>query len=93
MSLPIFASSAHGPGLKDIGQKLYALRLQEAENAISSLVLIALVTYFYTAFGKIFRTGGIGRDDIGSDHGGQKSNDETRRELGSPIYYSSPAAA
>jgi hypothetical protein len=74
-------------------QNLYAVRLQEAENALSSLVLIALLTYFYTAFGKLFQPGGLGRDEISSDHGGKQVDQGARRKLGSPIYYSSAAAA
>lgn len=73
----------------DLHQNLHALRLQEAENALSSLVLIALLTYLYTAFGKFFATGGTGHNEIGSDH----ADEVTRRKLGSPIYYSSAAAA
>jgi hypothetical protein len=73
----------------DLHQNLYSLRLQEAENALSSLVLIALLTYFYTAFGKFFATGGTDHNEIGSD----RSDEVARRKLGSPIYYSSAAAA
>jgi hypothetical protein len=74
----------------DLHQNLYALRLQEAENALSSLVLIALLTYFYTAFGKFFAPGGTSHAEIGSDH---SDNEAARRKLGSPIYYSSAGAA
>jgi hypothetical protein len=52
-------------------------------------VLVVLLTYFYTAFGKFFESGGTGRDEVGSDHGDKVA----RRKLGSPIYYSSAAAA
>ena len=72
-----------------------ALHLHEAENALSSLLLIALLTYFYTAFGKIIQPGGrLGRGDAicrGKQAAG--GGEEARQELGSPIYYSSPAAA
>lgn len=67
------------------------LHLHEAENALSSLVLIALLTYLYTAFGKLFQPGcRLGRDVVGS---GKQADEEARQKLGSPIYYSSPAAA
>jgi hypothetical protein len=82
-----FLGSHHS--IVDLHQNLYAMRLQEAENALSSLVLVVLLTYFYTAFGKFFESGGTGRDEVGSDHGDKVA----RRKLGSPIYYSSAAAA
>jgi hypothetical protein len=91
MPLSILTASFLGShhSIVDLHQSLYALRLQEAENALSSLVLIALMTYFYTAFGKFFESGGIGRNEVGSDHGEEVAH----RKLGSPIYYSSAAAA
>ena len=51
------------------------------ENLASGLVLIALLTYFYTAFSKIFQPGGD-----------QQINDKQALKLESRIYYSSPAA-
>lgn len=47
------------------------------ENVLSGLILIALLTYFYTAFGKILQAGGIEGD---------------KQRLGSRTYYSSSAA-
>lgn len=47
------------------------------ENVLSGLILIALLSYFYTAFGKILQAGG-GEGD--------------KQRLGSRIYYSSSAA-
>jgi hypothetical protein len=70
MSLPLLASSTSYPYSINL-QDLYTIRLQEAENALSSLILVALLTYFYTAFGKFFKTGGHGRDEICSDQGGK----------------------
>jgi hypothetical protein len=94
MSLPLLlASPTTYPDSIDFHQSLYTLRLQKAENALSSLVLIALLTYFYTAFGKCFQPGGLGRGGIGSDHGGKEVDEEARQKFGSPIYYSSAAAA
>jgi hypothetical protein len=53
-----------------------------SENVLSGLVLIALLTYFYTAFSKIFQPGGD-----------QQINDKRAScKLESRIYYSSPAA-
>jgi hypothetical protein len=53
-----------------------------SENVLSGLVLIALLTYFYTAFSKIFQPGG-----------NQQINDKRASfKLESRIYYSSPAA-
>ena len=74
-------------------QHYHSLHLHEAENVLSSLVLIALLTYFYTAFGKLFQPGGMGRDEISNDYGGKQGSQEARQKLRSPIYYSSPAAA
>lgn len=51
------------------------------ENILSGLVLIALLTYFYTAFSKIFQPGGL-----------QEGDKHTYAKVGSRIYYSSPAA-
>jgi hypothetical protein len=95
MSLSLLASPTTYPNsIVDFHQSLYVLRLQEAENALSSLVLVALLTYFYTAFGKCFQPGGgLGRGRTGSDHSGKEADEEARQELGSPIYYSSAAAA
>jgi hypothetical protein len=92
MPLSLTASflSSHPHHSIDLHRNLYSLRLQEAENALSSLVLIALLTYFYTAFGKFFAPGGTSHAEIGSDH---SDNEVARRKLGSPIYYSSAAAA
>ena len=88
LSLPDLFLGSHHHSI-DLHQNLYALRLQEAENALSSLVLIALLTYFYAAFGKFFAPGGTGHTEIGSDH----ADGVACRKLGSPIYYSSAAAA
>jgi hypothetical protein len=53
-----------------------------SENLLSGLVLIALLTYFYTAFGKFFQPGGD-----------QQNYDKRAScKLESRIYYSSPAA-
>jgi hypothetical protein len=53
-----------------------------SENLLSGLVLIALLTYFYTAFSKIFQPGGD-----------QQNYDKRASfKLESRIYYSSPAA-
>lgn len=51
-----------------------------SENFLSGLVLIALMTYFYTAFSKIFQPGG------------EQQNDKQTSKLESRLYYSSPAA-
>ena len=47
------------------------------ENVLSGLVLVALLTYFYVAFGKLIQTGGDKLDD---------------RKMESRVYYSSAAA-
>lgn len=47
------------------------------EDVLSGLVLIALLAYFYTAFGKVFQA---------------SVWDNDKQRLGSRIYYSSPAA-
>ena len=52
------------------------------ENLASGLVLIALLTYFYTAFSKIFQPGG--------DQ--QQNGKHAFLKLESRIYYSSAAA-
>jgi hypothetical protein len=88
MSLPLLASPTTYPDSIDFHQSLYTPRLQTAENALSTLALIALLTYFYTAFGKCFQPGGLGRE-----HSGKEADEEARQKLGSPIYYSSAAAA
>ena len=53
-----------------------------SENVLSGLVLIALMTYFYTAFSKIFQPGG--------DQ--QQNGKQAFLKLESRIYYSSAAA-
>ncbi|KAM0711942.1 hypothetical protein Q7P35_001312 [Cladosporium inversicolor] len=55
------------------------------ENVASGLVLIALLTYFYTTFSKIFQPGGV-------DQQQQKSDEQASLKLDSRIYYSSAAA-
>lgn len=56
------------------------------ENLASGLVLIALLTYFYTAFSKIFQPGG-------DQHQHQQQNGKQNfLKLESRIYYSSAAA-
>lgn len=56
------------------------------ENLVSGLVLIALLTYFYTAFSKLFQPGG------GGDQQQQNSDKHAFMKLESRIYYSSAAA-
>ena len=53
------------------------------ENLASGLVLIALLTYFYTAFSKIFQPGGDQQ---------QQNDRQAFSKLESRIYYSSAAA-
>ena len=53
-----------------------------SENVLSGIVLIALLTYFYSAFGKVLQTGG--------EQGGCSL--KQRGLDGSRFYYSSPAA-
>jgi len=48
-----------------------------SENLLSGLVLVALLTYFYVAFGKLIQTGGDKLAD---------------RRMESRVYYSSAAA-
>lgn len=55
-----------------------------SENLISGLILIALLTYFYTAFSKIFQPGG--------EHLCQQNDGKRVSRLESRIYYSSSAA-
>lgn len=54
------------------------------ENLASGLVLIALLTYFYTAFSKIFQPGG--------DQQQQQDGKQVFLKFESRIYYSSAAA-
>ena len=54
------------------------------ENVISGLILIALLTYFYTAFSKIFQPSG------NCQH--QQNDGKQASRLESRIYYSSSAA-
>lgn len=64
---------------------LYCIMHPHPENLASGLVLIALLTYFYTAFSKIFQPGG--------DHHQQQQNGKRALlKLESRIYYSSAAA-
>ena len=54
------------------------------ENLASGLALIALLTYFYTAFSKIFQPGG--------HHSQQQNGKQASMKLESRVYYSSAAA-
>ena len=56
------------------------------ENLASGLVLIALLTYFYTAFSKIFQPGGDQQQHQ------QQNGKQAFLKLESRIYYSSAAA-
>jgi hypothetical protein len=62
---------------------LHSIMHLDPENLASCLVLIALLTYFYTAFSKIFQPGGDQQ---------QKSGRQTFSKLESRIYYYSAAA-
>ena len=55
------------------------------ENLASGLVLIALLTYFYTAFSKIFQPGGDQQQQL-------QDGKQVFLKLESRIYYSSAAA-
>lgn len=57
----------------------------DPENLASGLVLIALLTYFYTAFSKIFQPGGDQQQQ-------QQDGTHAYLKLESRIYYSSAAA-
>ena len=61
---------------------LHLIMHLDPENLASGLVLIALLTYFYTAFSKIFQPGG--------DQ--QQKDKQTFLKLDSRLYYSSAAA-
>jgi hypothetical protein len=62
---------------------LHSIMHLDPENLASGLVLIALLTYFYTAFSKIFQPGGSQQ---------QQSGKQAFSKLESRIYYSSAAA-
>ncbi|GAB7330162.1 hypothetical protein MBLNU13_g01836t1 [Cladosporium sp. NU13] len=68
---------------------LHQIMHPHPENLASGLVLIALLTYFYTAFSKIFQPGG--------DHHHQQQQQQNGKQaflkLESRIYYSSAAAS
>ena len=66
---------------------LHHIMHMHPENLASGLVLIALLTYFYTAFSKLFQPGG-GEDQQHQ----QQTSDKQALKLESRIYYSSPAA-
>lgn len=55
------------------------------ENLASGLLLIALLTYFYTAFSKIFQPGGDQQQQ-------RQDGKQAFLKLESRIYYSSAAA-
>jgi hypothetical protein len=62
---------------------LHSIMHLDPENLASGLVLIALLTYFYTAFSKIFQPGGDQQ---------QQNDRQAFSKLESRIYYSSAAA-
>lgn len=66
---------------------LHSIMHLHPENLASGLVLIALLTYFYTAFSRIFQPGGVDHQ-----HQQQKNDKQTFLKLESRIYYSSAAA-
>ena len=71
---------------------LHHIMLQlHTENIASDLALIALLTYFYTAFSKIFQPGG---DQQQHQHQQQQRQNgkQAFSKLESRIYYSSAAA-
>jgi hypothetical protein len=63
---------------------LHRIMHLDPENLASGLVLIALLTYFYTAFSKIFQPGG--------EQPQQQNGKQAFSKLESRIYYSSAAA-
>ena len=62
---------------------LHRIMHLDPENLASGLVLIALLTYFYTAFSKVFQPGGEQQ---------QQHDKQAFLKLESRIYYSSAAA-
>jgi hypothetical protein len=79
ISVPFALSTQHSD-LINLHRSIMHLHL---ENLASGLVLIALLTYFYTAFSKIFQPGGEEQ---------QQNGKQALMKLESRIYYSSPAA-
>lgn len=83
-SMPFLSIATHENLIidSDLGSMaLQHLVHMQPENILSGLVLIALLTYFYTAFSKIFQPGGL-----------QDGDKQIYSKVGSRIYYSSPAA-
>jgi hypothetical protein len=62
---------------------LHRIMHLDPENLASGLVLIALLTYFYTAFSKIFQPGGDQQ---------QQNGKQAFAKLESRMYYASAAA-